>query len=176
MPSATTPTRRPQPPCKRAIKKKTTQSSSNTVVHRLLLVLSKRPKMPRLHAPRVPCTDKDLEAGTLLLSQFLERPEPVLRLVGRTIRALPKAEAVDVLAFLAGKVTFYDVELLITDPLRFKCRLAMWKKKARTKMMDKTPVNISDTLELLNLYTRCVTNESNMYKGRNTLNEDKEDV
>lgn len=143
----------------------------------LLHAVSRRKKMPRFYAPGVVSTPADLEAGMLLRMQFLEREGPMVGLVHLTLGALGKSQAVDILRFLAAKVTFYDVELLVTDPLRFKCRLAMWKEKARTKRMKQSPVDISTTLALDNLYTRSVTNESNMYKGRNTLaNEEKEDV
>ena len=164
------PTSRTKGHCQTGIGKnvKRLQAGMHTRVASLLNNASQR-KMPRFETPLLLCTVEDLQAGKLLQDQFSERAGPVVRLVLRTLGNLQKAQVVDTLAFLAAKGNFYDVELLVTDIPRFMDRLAMWKQLARQARMKKSPVDIRKTLALDNLYTRTVTNESNMYKGRNTL-------
>ena len=81
--------------------------------------------------------------------------------------AWKKSEIIDIIAFLKSNASFYDVELLLEDPPRFSERISFWMKKLR-ESKRKSNVNIGKTLMLDNLYTRSVTNESNLFKGRNT--------
>ena len=135
----------------------------------ILLNTATKRKMPRFEAPFLMCTVEDLQAAQVLQQQFSERQGPVVKLVLRTLGKLKKAQVVDTLGFLTAKGNFYDVELLMTDIPRFMHRLVMWKEMASKARMKKSPVDIRKTLALDNLYTHTVTNESNMFKGRNTL-------
>ena len=127
-----------------------------------LLVLACKREMPRIGV-----TEQDVANGQLLQAQFWESEIRVVNLTHRTMMALGKSEILNTLAFLKSNASFYDVELMLTDPPRFSARLTSWMTELR-QSKNKSNVNIGQTLMLDNIYTRTVTNESNMYKGRNT--------
>ena len=136
---------------------------------KILALVTKR-KMPTYHSPGVKADPKTVAEGELLKAQFRERQIPVLRITQRAMEGMEKAKILETMAFLKAQASCYDLELLLSDVDSFFDRLGMWKnmmRNARCKLQSK--IDIGTTLELDNLYTRSVTNESNMYKGRNTL-------
>ena len=138
---------------------------------KILALVTKR-KMPTYHSPGVKADPKTVAEGELLKAQFRERQIPVLRITQRAMEGMEKAKILETMAFLKAQASFYDVELMLTDKGEFFERIAMWKKmlrQQRSKLQSK--IDIGTTLELDSLYTRSVTNESNIYKGRNSLND-----
>jgi hypothetical protein len=136
---------------------------------KILALVTKR-KMPTYHSPGVKADPKTVAEGELLKAQFRERQIPVLHITQRAMEGMEKAKILETMAFLKAQASCYDLELLLSDVDSFFDRLGLWKKmlrKQRSKLQSK--IDIGTTLELDNLYTRSVTNESNMYKGRNTL-------
>ena len=117
--------------------------------------------------PRIGVTQQDFANGELLQRQFRESAIRVVNLTHRTIMIFDKSKILNILAFLKINASFYDVELLLTDPPRFSTRLSLWMANLR-QSKKKSNVDIGMTLKLDNQYTRDVCNESNMYKGRNT--------
>lgn len=114
---------------------------------------------------------KTHEAARLFRRQYTERQAPVIALLARTLRAdLEKGDILDSIRFLADSATFYDLELLVTDVARYKRHLDRWKKHRRSQLLKKrSDLNIHTAVKIAAQYSRDVSNESNMFAGRNTL-------
>tara|TARA_Y100000389_G_C17402618_1_gene486206 strand:+ start:677 stop:1312 length:636 start_codon:yes stop_codon:yes gene_type:complete len=128
-----------------------------------VLALACKRELPRNNG----VTQQDFANGELLQRQFQESAIRVVNLTHRTIMTFDKSKILNILAFLKINASFYDVELLLTDPPRFFKRLSLWMANLR-QSKKKSNVDIGKTMELDCLYTRTVSNESNMFKGRNT--------
>jgi hypothetical protein len=117
------------------------------------------------------------EEADIFLKQFRERPLPVVYVVASAIQRLAQEENTtdckmlsQTLTFFRSAGTFYDLELCVMDSSAYLERLTSWKKeKAAQRSKQKTNVDIGRTLEIDGIYTRTVTNESNLFAGRNTL-------
>jgi len=111
------------------------------------------------------------------LKQFKLHPGAVAYVVASAIQRLAQEEntterkmLLQTLTFFKSAGTFYDVELCVTDSSAYLKRLRSWKKeKAAQRSKQKSNVDIGRTLEIDGIYTRTVTNESNLFAGRNTL-------
>ena len=72
--------------------------------------------------------------------------------------------------FLRSGASFYDLQLLVSDPKSYHQRLKLWQdRQQQERLKSRSHIDIGATVALDTLYTRTVCNESNLYSGRNTL-------
>ena len=145
------------------------QQGPNKLVLQALAETGSR-KLPRFHSPGVRAHPEVIEAAGLLKIQWKQSQVRVMLIVARALAKMGKKKMLEALAFLRSQASFYDVHLLLNDPSTFEARRKMWSQALQAKRRQiQTNVDIGKTVELDTLYTRTVTNESNMYAGRNTL-------
>ena len=141
---------------------------------RKILAEAAKRRLPANHLPEVDA-DK-LEASELLLRQFDESDIRVARLAARKLIELigsssrPTQAMLRSQTFLRSGASFYDLQLLVSDPKSYKQRLKLWQdRQQQERLKSRSHIDIGATVALDMLYTRAVCNESNLYSGRHTL-------